>query len=151
MNNTYWLSVMIIAQTHHTTHFICIRELYSELFMVKGGSRLNRADVQLLSMSDGRQHLVEVTRSLAARVASNQMKCTDITPSNVDQILQGKLMVHLCGSNYAILFKFQKPLMGCFYTVCLKVGCIGFKTGHNIILSQASANIYHCVHVSARF
>ena len=50
-------------------------------------------DVILLSAEDGRRSLVHTARKLSSSVTNHQFKCTDIVPSNVDAILQGKEII----------------------------------------------------------
>lgn len=50
----------------------------------------NKIDLQLLSPEDGRQELVKLAQNLSQDVVNNQHRLEDITPQNINSILQGK-------------------------------------------------------------
>ena len=56
---------------------------------ITGYSSSNRIDIQLLSQEDGRQGLVKMAQKLSKEVTAKNFKLEDITPQNVDSLLQG--------------------------------------------------------------
>ena len=54
------------------------------------GLSSNQVDIQLLSLEDGRLDIVNTTRYLSQAVRNRQFKIEDITPCNVDALMQGE-------------------------------------------------------------
>ena len=63
--------------------------------VIAGCNRKTRIDIILLSADDGRESLAHTAKRLSSAVSSLQLKCNDITPTNLDAILQGTSLVRM--------------------------------------------------------
>lgn len=69
-------------------YHICIHSSKQHSNVENGYSSSNRIDIQLLSQEDGRQGLVKMAQKLSKEVNTKNFKLEDITPQNVDSLLQ---------------------------------------------------------------
>lgn len=49
-------------------------------------------NVAVLSLEDGRQGLVHVTKQLSSQVLANRWSIADIVPNSVNKLIQGKVI-----------------------------------------------------------
>ena len=71
--------------------YVKVNILNAQKYVFSDHSSSIRVDVTLLSLDDGRQNLVETAKQISHSVTSKQYNHQDITPANVDAILQGKI------------------------------------------------------------